>query len=1287
MIKNIDPRPLEGPTSGVGHSYPEQLLGGFGTHLYFRANDGVSGAELWRTNGTAAGTVLVADLTPGAGSTSLHSLAWYGSGRVFFGASSASLPEGLFTSDGTAAGTVGLRSMYVSPGTILNASGILYFGGAADGSGVELWRSDGTAAGTVMVRDVNPGGDATPASITPTEGFTYFVADDGAAGRELWRTDGTEDGTSRVADINAGPAGAGIAQITRFGNRLFFGADDGTTGAEPWMLAPVRPPAANAGPDLFVSPGASVTLDGSGSFDPDGDPLTFEWRDSSGTVVGTSALVTLTLPLGTHTLTLEVSDGALRSTDEVVVLVAEMTTLTVTVESFENGAGSVFLHPPNSVCSNVPGSPQTCTDVHPVGTLVWLDAIPMPDSVFLGWSGACLGTFPNCQVTLDQASNVVAIFRGPQPLTVTVESFENGAGNVYVNPPNSVCSNVPGSPQTCTDVHRVGTLVWLDAIPMPDSVFLGWSGACLGTFPNCQVTVDQASNVRAIFRGPQPLTVTVESFENGAGNVYVNPPNSVCSNVPGSPQTCTGLHRVGTLVWLDAIPMPDSVFLGWSGACLGTFPNCQVTVDQASNVRAIFRGPQPLTVTVESFENGAGNVYVNPPNSVCSNVPGSPQTCTDLHRVGTLVWLDAIPMPDSVFLGWSGACLGTFPNCQVTVDQASNVRAIFRGPQPLTVTVESFENGAGNVYISPPNSVCSNVPGSPLTCTSLYRVGTLVQLDAFPMPESVFLGWSGACLGTSPTCQVTVEQAQNVGAIFRGPTALTVTLEGTEGARGQVSIAPTGTVCELTGEPTTSCTTLHVPGSSVVISAQPDPGSVFVGWTGCVGTSSCFVTLDAATSVTATFRVNHIPMARPGGPYTGVRNGPVTFDGTASSDPDGDLLTHSWEFGDGSTGFGPSPSHTYGALGTYAVTLRVEDGRVGSTPVSTTVTISNRPPVAAIGGPYSGTHGHPVTFDASASVDPDGDPLQFAWSFGDGSTGTGAVPIHVYAVDGTYTVAVVVSDGVDASTASTVVTVTNAVPVAGAGGPYAAFKNAPVAFDGSASSDANGDALAYRWDFGDGTVGTGVRPMHAYGAAGTFTVRLVVNDGQQDSTAASALVTISNRPPVASPGGPYAGTRLQGVAFNGSASSDPNGDVLSYSWDFGDGATGTGATPSHTYTSVGTFTVTLVVSDGTMSSNAATTVTIANIAPLAKAGPDRTVRRRTTVTLDGRASSDADGAVAAFSWRQVSGPAVTLTGANTAVARFTAPNVFATTALVFELRVTDNHGAAATDQVRITVTR
>jgi PKD repeat protein len=354
------------------------------------------------------------------------------------------------------------------------------------------------------------------------------------------------------------------------------------------------------------------------------------------------------------------------------------------------------------------------------------------------------------------------------------------------------------------------------------------------------------------------------------------------------------------------------------------------------------------------------------------------------------------------------------------------------------------------------------------------------------------------------------------------------------------------------------------------------------------------------------------------------------------------------------------------------------------------VSAINRAPTANPGGPYTGGRTVPIVFNGSASVDPDGDGLSYAWNFGDGTTGTGPSPTHTYAALGTYTVRLVVNDGMTSSPmVTTTVTIENQAPIANAGGPYSGVRTAPVMLNGSASTDPEGAALSYAWDFGDGTTGTGVSPVHTYAALGTYTASLVVNDGLVSSPVVTTTVVIQNQPPNANAGGPYIGGRTTPVAFNGTASTDPDGDALSYAWNFGDGATGTGPAPAHTYAALGAYTVTLVVSDGvTSSAPSTTTVMIQNVAPTANAGVDLTVKHKTSVTLNGLASSDADGAIAAYAWRQVSGTPASLTGANTARPRFTAPKVTnSPLTLTFELKVTDSDGATAVDQVRITVTK
>ena len=266
---------------------------------------------------------------------------------------------------------------------------------------------------------------------------------------------------------------------------------------------------------------------------------------------------------------------------------------------------------------------------------------------------------------------------------------------------------------------------------------------------------------------------------------------------------------------------------------------------------------------------------------------------------------------------------------------------------------------------------------------------------------------------------------------------------------------------------------------------------------------------------------NQPPVANAGGPYSGVAGETlVTFDGSGSSDPENDALDYAWDFGDSiGTGTGVAPTYVYQTAGSYTVTLVVTDGTSDSDPATAAVEISepvvNVAPVADPGGPYSGEPLVAVAFDGSGSSDANNDVLTYAWEFGDGGTGTGVSPSYAYDAAGEYVVSLTVNDGqADSLIATTTVTIAippaNSAPVADPGGPYAGTTGEAVNFDGTGSSDADGDALNFTWDFGDGETGTGATPSHTYGMAGNYEVRLVVSDGEFESQAVATVAEISD---------------------------------------------------------------------------------------------------------------------------------------------------------------------------------
>ncbi len=640
------------------------------------------------------------------------------------------------------------------------------------------------------------------------------------------------------------------------------------------------------------------------------------------------------------------------------------------------------------------------------------------------------------------------------------------------------------------------------------------------------------------------------------------------------------------------------------------------------------------------------------------------------------------------------------------------------------------------------------------------------------------------------------------------------------------------------------------------------------------------------------------PNQAPTASFTSSSNGTAaSFNAAGSSDPDGTVASYAWNFGDGTTGTGVAPSHTYGALGTYTVTLTVTDnqGATGTVSNPIVITVPNQLPTASF---TSSSNFMTASFDGTASSDPDGTVASYAWDFGDGTTGTGATPSHTYTVDGTYTATLTVTDN-QGGTGSTSQPVTVTLPPNQL--PTAAFSatasKLSVGFDGTASSDPDGTIASYAWDFGDGTTGTGATTSHDYAVAGTYSATLTVTDNR-GGTATKSLAVTAVAPPtnyaidtftrtVASGlgsaelggawtvtgtasnysvsggaarisaavganrtisldgikktdtevgvrlsydkaqtgGGSYAGVigrridasndyrlklraqvggavtaqlvrivagtetviqnvttvpgltwnageylkaRLQvtgtspttlnakvwkdgtsepaawllqstdstaalqangGVgiwdylsgsstnapvtlavddlvagpvgavtpppnqsptasftssannltaSFNAAASSDPDGTVVSYAWDFGDGQTGTGVAPSHTYAVAGTYNVTLTVTDDKGATGTATnpvTTTAPNVPPTASFTSSVT---NLSATFDGSGSSDPDGTVASYAWDFGDGQ----TGTGVAPSHTYA----VAGAYTVTLTVTDNQGATATTSLQVNPT-
>jgi len=342
LVKDINP----GSANSV--SLISQRIVDVNGTLFFNADNGTNGKELWKSDGTAAGTVMVKDINPGSSSSSLGDFINI-NGILFFTADDGSNGVELWKSNGTSAGTVLVKnirggssgSMFSSlfdKNKFTNVNGTLYFSANNGVNGIELWKSDGTFSGTQMVKDIQPGSiSSSPDELVAHEDTLYFLAssiasgrelwktdgsnlgtevitntshtsstfprnpiifedtlyfktDDGINGMELWKSDGTLNGSSMVADINPGSAsGVSYSPMIVEGSTLFFMADNGIIGAELWKLGPCLP---TQGIDELLACDSLTWIDGKTYFSDN-----FFAVDTLLNVEGCDSIITLNLSI------------------------------------------------------------------------------------------------------------------------------------------------------------------------------------------------------------------------------------------------------------------------------------------------------------------------------------------------------------------------------------------------------------------------------------------------------------------------------------------------------------------------------------------------------------------------------------------------------------------------------------------------------------------------------------------------------------------------------------------------------------------------------------------------------------------------------------------------------------------------------------------------------------------------------------------------------------------------------------------------------------------------------
>ncbi|MDD4247942.1 MAG: PKD domain-containing protein [Methanosarcina sp.] len=352
---------------------------------------------------------------------------------------------------------------------------------------------------------------------------------------------------------------------------------------------------------------------------------------------------------------------------------------------------------------------------------------------------------------------------------------------------------------------------------------------------------------------------------------------------------------------------------------------------------------------------------------------------------------------------------------------------------------------------------------------------------------------------------------------------------------------------------------------------------------------------DSKYNIPDSIYSDYLPLVNPSNPAapdadfnSNVTSGDMPLDVLFTDTSTGTSTAWNWSFGDGTSSNQKNPVHTYSAAGSYTVTLTASNAAGTDTKTKENyiiVTTPQKPVVNFWGTPRSGDAPLNVAFkDITTGV-----PTTWNWDFGDGTYSTDQNPTHIYSSAGRYTIKLTATNAAGSNTLTKYYYLT--VTGTAAQTPVAAFSASPTSgnspMDVTFTDTSTGTPTAWSWNFGDGTNSAIQNPVHTYSTAGTYTVTLTATNAAGSNTATktnyiSVGAAAAQTPVAAFSASPTSGNSPMDVTFTDTSTGTPT----AWSWNFGDGANSAIQNPKHTYSTAGTYTVTLTATNAAGSNTA-----------------------------------------------------------------------------------------------------